>query len=173
MWRRLILIGLPGVVAALHAQRPATAEEIRQRDITVFPTGAGLPPGRGTAARGAKVYELRCVRCHGPRGEGKKGEYPALAGGRGTLATKAPRKTVGSYWPYATTLWDFIHRAMPFNQPRSLPVDDVYAVTAYVLYLNGIVAEAEEINQANLAAVKMPNRDGFIVDPRPDIKARR
>jgi mono/diheme cytochrome c family protein len=159
--------------AALSAQRPATAEEIQRRDITIFPNGAGLPAGQGNATQGLKIYELKCVRCHGQRGEGKKGEYPGLAGGQGTLGTKTPKKTVGSFWPYATTLWDHINRAMPFNQPRSLPPNDVYAVTAYVLYLNGILKETEELNQGNLASVRMPNRDGFIVDPRPDIKARR
>ncbi len=153
--------------------RPATPEEIQRRDITVFPNGAGLPRGSGNAVQGVKIYEAKCTRCHNRRGEGKQGEYPALAGGQGTLATKSPKKTVGSYWPYATTLWDHINRAMPFNQPRSLPPDDVYAVTAYVLYLNGIVTETQELNQNSLPAVKMPNRNGFIVDPRPDIKARR
>lgn len=153
--------------------RPATAEEIQRHDLTVFPDGAGLPSGRGNAVKGAKIFELRCVRCHNQRGEGKQGQYPALVGGKGTLGTKKPKKSVGSYWPYATTLWDHINRAMPFNQPRSLPPDDVYAVTAYILFLNGIIGETEELNQSTLPAVRMPNRDGFVLDPRPDIKARR
>ena len=169
-----------GAAAILAAQtggrsygRPAAAEEIQRRDLTVFSNGAGLLPGKGNAARGLKIYETKCVRCHHQRGEGKQGEYPALIGGQGTLATKKPKKTVGSYWPYATTLWDYVNRAMPFNQPRSLPPDDVYSLTAYILYLNGIVTETEQLDQNSLPAVKMPNRDGFIVDPRPDIKARR
>lgn len=173
----VLLLGAGAILGAQNRTgaygRPATAEEIRRRDITVFPDGAGLPVGRGDAARGVKVYELRCARCHNQRGEGKQGEYPALVGGKGTLGTKKPKKSVGSYWPQATTLWDHINRAMPFNQPRSLPPDDVYAVTAYILFLNGIVKETEELNQLTLPAIRMPNRDGFVVDPRPDIKARR
>ncbi len=164
---------LLGALWAQPAGRPATAEEIRARDITVFPNGAGLPAGGGDAVKGAKIYESRCALCHNKRGEGKAGEYPALVGGRGTLATKAPKKTVGSYWPYATTLWDYINRAMPFHQPRMLPPNDVYSVTAYILFLNGIVAETEPMNERTLPAVRMPNRDGFIPDARPDVKARR
>jgi cytochrome c len=165
---------------ALHAQtgskgfgRPATAAEIQSLDITVFSDGRGLPRGSGNAVNGAKIYESRCALCHNKRGEGKAGEYPALAGGQGTLKLKTAKKTVGSYWPYATTLWDHINRAMPFNQPRSLPPNDVYSVTAFVLFLNGIVGETQEINEKTLPAIRMPNRDGFVVDPRPDIKARR
>lgn len=153
--------------------RPATSEEVRARDITVFPNGAGLPAGSGDAVKGARIYESRCALCHNKRGEGKAGEYPALAGGKGSLATRSPKKTVGSYWPHATTLWDHINRAMPFNQPRTLPPNDVYSVTAYILFLNGIIGETEQMNERTLPAVRMPNRDGFIADPRPDVKARR
>ncbi len=162
-------------VAAVCGQsgRTATEEEIRQRDITVFPNGAGLPVGRGDAVKGLKIYESRCLLCHNKRGEGKAGEYPALVGGKGTLATKAAKKTVGSYWPYATTLWDHINRAMPFNQPRTLPANDVYSLTAYVLFLNGIIGETEEMNERSLPQVRMPNRDGFVPDARPDVKAKR
>src|SRR6187549_1498156 len=148
--------------AALSAQRPATAEEIQRRDITIFPNGAGLPAGQGNATQGLKIYELKCVRCHGQRGEGKKGEYPGLAGGQGTLGTKTPKKTVGSYWPYATTLWDHINRAMPFDHPRTLTPDEVYSVTAFVLHLNGIVTETQVLDQKTLPKVQMPNRNGFI-----------
>lgn len=170
-----ILLLLVGAVAAYGQGRgrPATAEEIRARDITVFPNGAGLPEGRGDAVKGLKVYESRCSLCHNKRGEGKAGEYPALVGGKGTLATKTPKKTVGSYWPYATTLWDHINRAMPFHQPRTLPANDVYSVTAYILFLNGIIGETEEMNERSLPAVRMPNRDGFVPDARPDVKSKR
>lgn len=178
MSSRVILLLAMAAAALPAAQsgsygRPATAEEIQRRDLTVFPSGAGLPPGRGNARQGLKIYELRCVRCHNKRGEGKQGEYPALAGGVGTLASGKPRKTVGSYWPYATTLFDFINRAMPFNQPRSLSPNDVYSLTAYVLFLNGIVKETDDLDQTSLPAIRMPNREGFINDPRPDIKSRR
>lgn len=169
----LAVLVVSAAVQAQTAGRPASAEEIAARDITIFPDGKGLPKGGGTAAKGVEIYERRCSLCHNKRGEGKEGQYPALAGGRGTLATPKPKKTVGSYWPYATTLWDHINRAMPFNQPRSLPANDVYSLTAYVLFLNGIIGETDEMNERTLPAVRMPNRAGFIPDPRPDVKARR
>ena len=111
--------------------------------------------------------------CHGPKGEGRKNEYPALVGGRGTLGTAKPVKTVGSYWPYATTVWDHINRAMPFNTPHILPPDDVYAVTAWILYMNGIVKRDEELSEKTLPKVTMPNRNGFVPDSRPDIHSKR
>lgn len=171
-----ILIALAAICCVVSAAaqtriygQPASAELIHSRDITVFPDGTGLPPGSGDAKAGARIFEVRCVRCHNTRGTGRQGQYPALAGGVGSLATKTPKKTVGSYWPRATTVWDFINRAMPFNQPRSLPPNDVYALTAYVLFLNGIVGESEEMNQRTLPLVKMPNRDGFVRDPRAEM----
>jgi len=153
--------------------QPATAEQIRSADITVQPDGRGLPPGRGTAVAGEVVFRSRCVVCHNERGAGRPGEYPALVGGIGTLATSKPKKTVGSYWPYATTVWDHINRAMPFNTPHILPPNDVYAVTAYILFLNGIVQQNQELNEKTLPAIVMPNRNGFVMDSRPDIKAKR
>lgn len=153
--------------------RAATETEVRQQDLTVSADGRGLPAGKGTAAQGAAVYKAKCDECHNDRGEGRDRQYPALAGGIGSLATPRPVKTVGSYWPYATTVWDYIRRSMPFDHPRSLTVDEVYAVTAFVLHLNGLVAEATELNEKTLANVKMPNRDGFVADRRPDIKAKR
>ena len=169
----------PALVAATLAfaqyniGRAPSAEEIRGADITVLPDGSGLPAGQGSAVAGEPIYAARCAECHGPKAEGRKGEYPALAGGRGTLATPKPVKTVGSYWPYATTVWDEINRAMPFNAPHVLRPDDVYAVTAYVLYLNGIVTRDQVLNEKTLPKVVMPNRGGFILDTRPDIKSRR
>jgi S-disulfanyl-L-cysteine oxidoreductase SoxD len=148
--------------------RPATPEEIRQRDISVAPDGTGLSAGHGTVAEGRLVYQIKCANCHGGRGEGVA-QYPPLAGGQGTLKDKNPVLTVGSFWPYATTVWDYIHRAMPYQRPGSLTVDETYAVTAYILYLNGIVDEKARLDEKSLAGVKMPNRDGFVGDPRPDV----
>src|SRR5437773_894967 len=151
--------------------RPPAAEELKSIDIEVLPDGRGLPPGRGTAAIGKDVYARRCETCHGPTG--KEGPQDVLAGGQGSLATSRPRKTVGSYWPYATTLWDYIRRAMPFDHPGTLTSDEVYGATAYVLFMNGIVQEQDVIDQTTLAQVKMPNRNGFTADPRPDMPLRK
>ncbi len=153
--------------------RPATPEEVRQADITVFPDGRGLPVGHGNATLGEAIFNSRCALCHNAKGEGRKGEYPALVGGKGSLGTKKPVKTVGSYWPYATTLFDHINRAMPFNSPHILPPNDVYSAAAYILFLNGIVGKTDEMNERTLPQVKMPNRDGFVPDSRPDIEAKR
>jgi hypothetical protein len=151
---------------------PATPDEIRELDISVAPDGSGLPRGRGTVARGRRVYQTLCANCHGARGQGAT-EYPALVGGQGTLRRKNPVRTVGSYWPYATTVWDYIHRKMPYPRPGTLTLDETYAVTAFILYLNGIVDEKAELNQATLPRVKMPNRDGFVGDPRPEVPTRK
>lgn len=154
--------------------RPATREELEKASITVFPDGRGLPPGSGTAAKGRAVYKSKCADCHNDNGEGRDAQYPALKGGIGSLATRSPKKTVGSYWPYATTVFDYIRRAMPFDHPRSLSNDDVYSVTAFVLFLNGIVPENAEMNAKTLPAVRMPNRDGFVLhDESPISRARR
>jgi mono/diheme cytochrome c family protein len=147
--------------------RAPTVEEIRAWDVTIPPDGKGLPPGRGTAALGKEVYADRCASCHAPNGN--DGKYDPLVGGRGTLTTDKPVKTVGSYRPYATTLWSYINRSQPFDEPGSLTHDQVYAVTAYLLYLNGIIKEDDVIDARTLPAVKMPNRDGFVPDPRPDV----
>lgn len=147
--------------------RPPTVGVLRTIDIEVMPDGRGLPPGGGTAEAGKGVYAVRCATCHGPTG--KEGPDDVLTGGQGSLKTARPVRTVGSYWPYATTVWDYINRTMPFERPRSLSPDEVYAVTAYLLYLNGIVEEREVVSQSTLTRIKMPNRDGFVPDPRPDI----
>ena len=151
--------------------RTPTEEDTRALGIMVAPDGTGLPAGSGTAVEGKGVFTARCASCHGPRGEG--GDGPALVGGKGTLATPTPKKTVGSYWPYATTVWDYVNRAMPFNQPGTLSHDEVYAVAAYVLFLNDIVGEEDVLNANSLPLIKMPNRDGFVSDPRPDVSPRR
>src|SRR6266852_9115546 len=147
--------------------RTPTEEDTRALGLMVAPDGTGLPAGSGTAVEGKQVFTARCASCHGQKGEG--GDGPALVGGKGTLATPTPKKTVGSYWPYATTVWDYVNRAMPFNQPGTLSHDDVYAVAAYVLFLNDIIGNNQTMDANSLPKVKMPNRDGFVADPRPDV----
>jgi len=163
---------------ALFAQSPTfgvgrapKADELKQIDIDVSVDGKGLPPGSGTAAKGKDVYTRRCETCHGP--SGKEGPQDVLSGGKGSLATSRPQKTVGSYWPYATTLWDYINRAMPFDHPSTLTPDEVYSATAYVLFLNGIVGEQDVLNESTLPKILMPNRHGFVADPRPDVPLRK
>jgi mono/diheme cytochrome c family protein len=147
--------------------RAPTEEDVQTLGIMVTPDGKGLPAGSGTAVEGAKVFAARCASCHGDTADG--GDGPTLVGGQGTLATPKPKKTVGSYWPYATTLWDYVNRAMPFNKPGTLSHNEVYAVAAYVLFLNDIVGEKQVLNAKTLPRIKMPNRDGFVSDPRPDV----
>ena len=148
--------------------RPATPAEIKLWDIDVAPDGKGLPVGGGTVAQGKQVFADNCAACHGDNGQG--GIKDRLAGGQGTLASSAPVKTVGSFWPYATTLYDYIHRAMPYPTPGSLSTDDTYAVTAYILSLNGIVPPDGKVDKDSLPKIKMPNRDGFIPFPRASMK---
>lgn len=147
--------------------RPATEKEIQRWNIDVTPSGEGLPPGRGTAKQGAQIYARTCAQCHGA--SGVEGPSPPLVGGRNTLRTANPIKTIGSYWPYATTLYDYVYRAMPFSSPQSLTPDEVYSLIAWLLYRNGIVDESTVMDARSLPAVRMPNRDGFISDPRPDV----
>jgi cytochrome c len=140
---------------------PATPEEIAVWDISIGPDGADLPPGSGSPQQGEAVYVAKCLPCHGEKGSGKPNDQ--LVGGLGTLTgDQPPVKTVGSFWPYATTLFDYVRRAMPFNAPRSLSDDEVYAVCAYILQLNGIIGESTVMNAQTLAKVQMPNRDGFV-----------
>jgi S-disulfanyl-L-cysteine oxidoreductase SoxD len=147
---------------------PATTEEIAGWDIDIAPDGAGLPPGSGTVQEGKELYDRIGAKCHGAKGEG--GDAPALVGGIGSLGTDTPMKTVGSYWPYATTLFDYIRRAMPADKPQSLKPDEVYALCAYLLYLNDIVPEDAVMDAQTLPKVVMPNHAGFTSpDPRPDV----
>lgn len=139
-----------------------SAEEVARWDISIPPSGIGLPNGGGTARQGLQVYEQKCLACHGAKGVGKPAD--ALVGGIGTLPTAKPLRTVGSYWPYSTTLFDYIRRAMPIANPLSLTNDEVYAVSAYLLFINGIIGEDTPMNAQSLPQVKMPNRDGFISD---------
>ena len=152
---------------ALGLGRAASSLEMASWGPIVGPDGDGLPDGGATASAGRTIYERRCLACHGATGQ--EGPDTALAGGHNSLATASPQKTVGSYWPVATTLWDYINRAMPFNRPGSLTSDEVYAVVAYVLYLNDLVDEQDRIDAETLPGIAMPNRDGFVSDPRPDL----
>ena len=161
-----VSVGLPlrGVPAAPAQEYGLGSEpgeaELRALDISISPDGEGLPAGRGAVDQGAEVYSIRCAECHGDSGQG--GDAEALAGGLRTLRSPRPLKTVGSYWPFAPTVWDYVNRAMPFDRPGMLTTDQVYSVVAYVLFLNGIVERTAELNEGNLADIIMPNRDSFV-----------
>ena len=138
-----------------------TPEEVAPWDISVSPDGAGLPPGSGTPKQGEAVYASKCLACHGEKGAGKPND--ALVGGIGSLAGDKPAlKTVGSFWPYATTIFDYVRRSMPYNESKTLTNDELYAVAAYILQLNGIIGENDTMNAQTLPKVRMPNRDGFV-----------
>lgn len=139
---------------------PLSPAEAAASDLTVFPDGTGLPPGRGNALEGRQIFAQRCAACHGEAGRGATAEE--LAGRTAPLTSESPDKTIGQYWPYATTLFDFIRRGMPLNAPGSLSDEDVYALTAYLLHINEIIAERDEMNAVTLPRVAMPNRNGFI-----------
>lgn len=169
----LITVMVSGASVGALAQKPSTynlgrtpsEEEIRAWDIAIGPAGKELPPGSGTAKEGAKIYAQRCAQCHGPTGTEKNPTgFPRnpLVGGKGTIGTIHEVKTIGSEWPYATTIWDFINRAMPPNQEGSLSADDVYALTAFLLYRNDIIGESDVIDAKSLPKIQMPNRNGFV-----------
>ena len=139
---------------------PATPEQVSGWAISILPDGTGLPAGSGTAAAGAEVYAEKCVACHGVDGAGMPNDQ--LVGGHGTIATATPVRTIGSYWPYATTVFDYIRRAMPLVAPQSLTNDETYALTAYLLHLNGIIDEGDVMNARTLPRVEMPNHDNFV-----------
>lgn len=145
--------------------RPVTEADLSAWNIDIAPDGQGLPPGSGSVAHGGRIYQQKCAMCHGAKGEGGIGD--PLVGGIGSLASQKPKKTVGSYWPYASTLFDYIRRAMPYNAPGSLSADEVYALSAYLLNRNGIVPDGTTLDATTLPRVRMPNRDGFLPDPRP------
>ena len=146
--------------------RAPTADEIRGWDIDVRPDGQGLPEGKGTVAQGEKLFMDNCSACHGEFGEGN-GRWPVLAGGKGTLTNDNPVKTVGSYWPYASTMYDYVRHAMPYGNAESFSTNEYYALVAYVLYLNDIITDQNfELNNKNLASIKMPNEQGFLMDDR-------
>jgi mono/diheme cytochrome c family protein len=147
-------------VAAPHFGQPADPALLKAWDVSIPPDGKGLPPGHGSVAEGLAIYTEKCVTCHGVNGVGKPADQ--LTGGVGTLATDHPVKTVSSYWPYATTLFDYIRRAMPVTHPHSLNDHEVYALVAYILSIDGIVKKDAVLDAKSLPKIKMPNRDGFI-----------
>ncbi|HYR41942.1 MAG TPA: cytochrome c [Terriglobia bacterium] len=163
--------------------RTPASEELRAWDISIGPEGKELPPGSGTATEGGKIYTQKCAQCHGATGAegdtnapqgGRRdtslgGAFPRLVGGVGSLATERPVRTVGSNYPVATTIWDYINRSMPMYQEGTLKPDEVYALTAFLLFRNGIIQETDIINAKSLPKIQMPNRDGF-VPARPEWK---
>ena len=157
-----------GQHARLGIGTPAAPDQIREWDIDVRPDGLGLPPGTGTVEKGERIYAEQCAACHGEKGQNPAKGFDQLAGGRGTLATPRPVRTIGSNWPYATTVFDYVRRAMPFPSPQSLTPDEVYSVVAYLLYINDIVPRETVLNAQTLPKVRMPNADGFVPDGRPD-----
>ncbi|MFT5131642.1 MAG: cytochrome c [Gammaproteobacteria bacterium] len=160
----LTLTGINSVAGEVAAGpklgQPASEEQIARWQISVMPDGTGLPEGHGDAIEGKAIYLDKCQSCHGPNGEG--GSADQLANAHMQLTDEWPEKTIGSYWPYATTLYDFNRRSMPMQAPGSLSNDEAYAVTAYLLYLNGIISDSQILNAKSLLKVRMPNRDGFI-----------
>jgi cytochrome c len=169
----LVLTSAP----ALPADRPfnlgkiATTEEVAGWDIDVRPDGLGAPVGMGNAIDGEEVYADLCAACHGDFGEGVD-RWPELVGGEGSLGTHDPLKTTGSYWPYASTLYDYVYRAMPFGESQSLSYDETYQIVAFLLYMNDIIEDDFDVSQENIGSIEMPNRDGFFMpDPRPDAQA--
>ena len=146
--------------------REATKDEVAAWNIDIRPDGQGLPEGKGTVAQGEEIFADQCASCHGDFGEGVD-RWPVLAGGGDTLASDRPVKTIGSYWPYLSTVWDYVNRAMPFTEARSLEVDEVYAITAYLMFVNDIVDDEEfELSKANFLDKPLPNEKGFFADDR-------
>ncbi|WP_428644293.1 c-type cytochrome [Roseibium sp.] len=148
--------------------REATPDEVAAWDIDVRPDGTGLPEGSGTVAEGEVLFSENCAVCHGDFGEGV-GRWPVLAGGHDTLADERPEKTIGSYWPYLSTVYDYVRRAMPYGNARSLSDDDVYALTAYLLYLNDVVVDEDfELSRENFTEIHLPNEENFVADDRAE-----
>lgn len=141
--------------------KPISPADLAPWDLSIGPDGAGLPPGKGSAREGKQVFIDKCAACHGLEGQGQPADR--LVGGQGTLTSAAPVKTVGSYWPYATTLFDFVRRAMPLNEPQTLTNDEIYAVSAFVLAANGIIKQGAVMNAKTLPRVKMPNQGNFFI----------
>ena len=155
-----LLGSLPVLADGTGLGKAADPAVVRMMDLTILPDGKDLPPGRGTVAEGKQIYEIKCLACHGVGGQGQP--MDRLTGGVGSLATPAPVKTVNSYWPYATSLFDYIRRAMPLTTPQTLRSDEVYALVAYILSIDGVVKPDAALDAMSLPAVKMPNREGFL-----------
>lgn len=156
----------PALPARLGLGREALPEEIKAWDISVRPDGKGLPPGKGTVRQGDEIFQAQCASCHGEFGQGN-GRWPVLAGGMGSLTSDRPEKTIGSFWPDLSTVFDYVRRAMPYGNAQSLSPDELYAVTAYLLYLNDIVKDEDfELSDKNFTAVKLPNAAAFYDDDR-------
>jgi S-disulfanyl-L-cysteine oxidoreductase SoxD len=173
--RKFLVVAAPAILFALASPvlaqqspnlgKPVSPEEIASWDISIGPEGAGLPPGSGTVKQGEAVFAAKCQACHGEKGAGTPNDR--LVGGQGSLPGEKPAvKTVGSYWPYATTLFDYVRRAMPYNESKSLTNDEIYGVVAYLLNLNGVIPEGETMNAQSLPKVAMPNREGFVTFTR-------
>jgi cytochrome c len=160
-----LVLAAPAFAGQFGLGRPALPEEIAAWDKDVAPDGTGLPVGSGSVEVGEEVFAENCAICHGDFAEGVD-NWPKLAGGEGTLADKDPLKTVGSYWPYLSTTWDYVNRSMPFGAAQTLSPDDVYAIVAYILYSNDLVDDDFVLSNENFLDVEMPNADGFIVDDR-------
>lgn len=161
----LIVAGISPAVAEQNKgpglAHPASKEDVAAWNLNVFPDGEGLPEGQGSVAEGETIYKNKCIACHGENGLGT-GTGDQLAGAQMGLTSEYPEKTIGTYWPYATTIFDVVRRSMPMTQPGSLNNNDVYSVTAYLLYLNNIIGKDDVMNASTLPKVKMPNRNGFI-----------
>jgi len=157
----------PALAEKFGLGRPALPDEIAAWNLDVAPDGTGLPEGSGTVADGEVLFSENCAVCHGEFAEGVD-NWPKLAGGEGTLANDDPVKTVGSYWPYLSTVWDYVHRSMPFGGAQTLSADEVYAITAYILYSNFLVDDDFELSNENFLEVELPNAGGFIVDDREE-----
>ncbi len=164
-----LIMTAPASAEKLDLGREALPEEVAAWDIDVRPDGLGLPEGSGTVAEGEELFVELCAICHGDFGEGVD-RWPVLAGGQGSLTDERPVKTIGSYWPYLSTAWDYPHRAMPFGNARSMSADETYAITAYLLYVNDIVDEDFELSRENFTSIKMPNADGFYMDDRDEVE---
>ena len=162
-----IAFSTPAFAGKLNLGRDATPDEVVAWDTDVRPDGQGLPEGRGTVEEGEAIYAEKCATCHGDFGEGID-RWPVLAGGQGSLKSDRPVKTIGSFWPYLSTVFDYINRAMPFGHARSLEPHEVYAITAYLLNLNDIVDSDFELSKGNFTEKRLPNEANFIEDPRPD-----
>lgn len=165
------LLAAPAAAEKLNLGREALPEEIAAWDIDVRPDGQGLPVGKGKVSDGETIFVEKCAVCHGEFGEGKD-RWPELAGGKDTLVSDDPVKTIGSYWPYSSTVYDYVRRAMPFGDAQSLTADETYALTAYLLHLNDVVTDTNfELSNENFNTIKLPNEANFIDDQRPDTKS--